>query len=119
MELLQGPPPVGATRILSAKALPAEVAGMSNCQMGRMKSIMQRYRRIQWIRHDAPAGRATEFLGEVLEDTTASGVAGRYMAWLERVIADAERTFALVIASDAIASACDVLDPLVSSREDR
>jgi hypothetical protein len=38
---------------------------------------------------DAPS----EFLGETFDDTTVSGVAGRYVAWLEQVVTDAERRF--------------------------
>jgi hypothetical protein len=34
-----------------------------------------------------------EFLGETFDDTTVSGVAGRYVAWLSRLVAEAERHF--------------------------
>jgi hypothetical protein len=34
-----------------------------------------------------------EFLGKTFDDTTVSGIASRYVAWLGRLVADAERHF--------------------------
>lgn len=94
VQMLQGPPPEGATGFFVGEGgtggsgwhvmLPDGTqvkyyAALSSTFSGSVTT------------HLAEAPR--EFLGETFDDTTVSGVAGRYVAWLTKLIADAERRF--------------------------
>ena len=94
MELLQGPPPVGATGIFIGEG----ATGGSGWFVQLPDGTQEKYYAALSPKFNGSVtthlpGAPHEFLGESFNDTTASGVAGRYIAWLERVIADAERTF--------------------------
>jgi hypothetical protein len=94
MQLLQGPPPEGATGLFIGEG----GTGGSGWFVQLPDGTQEKYYAalsptfngsVTTHLPDAPR----EFLGKTFSDTTVSGVAGRYVTWLEKLIADAEHKF--------------------------
>lgn len=93
-EILKGPPPVGATGVFVGEGGTGGsgwIVRMPDGSEGKFYGALSEQFRGQVTIHlpEAP----TTFLGRDIEDTTAAGIAGAYVAWLREMVDDAAVRF--------------------------
>lgn len=94
MRLLHGPPPEGATQMFigeNSTGGSGWLVSLPDGTQAKYYAALSPAFKGSVTVHLPEAPR--EFLGETFDDTTVSGIAGRYVAWLSRLVAEAERCF--------------------------
>jgi hypothetical protein len=96
MQMLQGPPPKGATGLFIGEGGTGgsgwHVTLPDGTQAKFYATLSPTFNgSVTTNLPQAPS----EFLGETFDDTTVSGVAGRYVMWLEKLIGEAEARFVI------------------------